>query len=282
MSSFLPGTVGERLGDLMNGEGINQIELAEKLGVSGSMISRIVKGQTQTINSDTLVKLAKYFNVSTDFLTGTTDIPDPINYDTMELGLSAVAASNLYRQKANIEVVNLLLESDSFADLTNLIADFIHDKYAAGYAAHNQMLDTVSNILMGVGGELPRLSGPMREAVGEVNKCAIPPYQVERLKIQDSFMRVLDEMKHTGSEDIKASRLTVQNMMRDMVISLTKGQDALVPKVTAEQTVDAIMRSMAITEAAPEALDKLREGITAFFNAMLPIPDNGEVALAAK
>ena len=229
-----------------------------------------MKGQTQTINSDTLVKLAKYFNVSTDFLTGTTDIPDPVNYDTMELGLSAKAARNLYRGAVNAEVINLLLENSDFAALTKLMADYIHDTYATGYAAQNQVLSVVSNLLMGVGNELPRLSDNMQDAAITIDGIKQPMYQVERAKIQDMFMSILDKIKHTGEDRIEESRQTVQDMMRSMVKTVAKGQDSLVPKVTPDQIVKLIAQTVAITEAPPEALDKFRDGLTALFGSLLP------------
>ncbi len=67
----------------------------------------------QQANSVTRIskKIAKEFEVSTDFLLGVTDIPDRMNYDIAELGLSVQAAKNLYTGKVNAEVVNRLLEN---------------------------------------------------------------------------------------------------------------------------------------------------------------------------
>ena len=44
----LPGTPGQRISDLCNGNHITQKELAEKIGVSASQLSRIVSGETRT------------------------------------------------------------------------------------------------------------------------------------------------------------------------------------------------------------------------------------------
>ena len=41
----LPGTSGQRISDLCNGNHITQKELAEKIGVSASQLSRIVSGE---------------------------------------------------------------------------------------------------------------------------------------------------------------------------------------------------------------------------------------------
>ena len=52
--------------DLCNGNHITQKELAEKIGVSASQLSRIVSGETRTVSSDILIGVAKEFKVSTD------------------------------------------------------------------------------------------------------------------------------------------------------------------------------------------------------------------------
>ena len=55
----LPGTPGQRISDLCNGNKIKQKELAEKIGVSASQLSRIVSGETRTVSSDILIGVAK-------------------------------------------------------------------------------------------------------------------------------------------------------------------------------------------------------------------------------
>ena len=84
----LPGTPGQRISDLCNGNHITQKELAEKIGVSASQLSRIVSGETRTVSSDILIGVAKEFKVSTDYI----------------LGLSTVSScSALHRLENNFE-----------------------------------------------------------------------------------------------------------------------------------------------------------------------------------
>ncbi len=63
----LPGTPGQRISDLCNGNHITQKQLAKKIGVSASQLSRIVSGETKTVSSDILIGVAKEFKVSTDY-----------------------------------------------------------------------------------------------------------------------------------------------------------------------------------------------------------------------
>ena len=78
---YLPGTVNERITDLRMNKKLSQKELSEIIGVAPSQISRIENGEIQKISGDILIKLAKYFGVSTDFILGLTTISTPKSYD---------------------------------------------------------------------------------------------------------------------------------------------------------------------------------------------------------
>ena len=82
----LPGTPGQRISDLCNGNKIKQKELAEKIGVSASQLSRIVSGETRTVSSDILIGVAKEFKVSTDYILGLSNISVRKSYDIFEIG----------------------------------------------------------------------------------------------------------------------------------------------------------------------------------------------------
>lgn len=144
---YLPAPSNVRLADLMKEHNISQPELAKEIGCSKSTISRFISGAKGTLTHEQVLKIARLFNVSTDFLLGETNIPDRKNYDIAELGLSVEAAKNLYTGRVNAEVVNLLLENARFAELTYRIAQYFDDTFASGIAAQNAMLTTLSTLL---------------------------------------------------------------------------------------------------------------------------------------
>lgn len=123
---YLPAPSNVRLADLMKEHNISQPELAKKLGCSKSTISCFISGAKGTLTHEQVLKIARLFNVSTDFLLGETNIPDRKNYDIAELGLSVEAAKNLYTGRVNTEVVNLLLENARFAELTYRISQYTY------------------------------------------------------------------------------------------------------------------------------------------------------------
>ena len=102
---YLPAPSNIRLADLMKEHNISQPELAKEIGCSKSTISRFISGAKGTLTHEQVLKIARLFNVSTDFLLGETNIPDRKNYDIAELGLSVEAERNLYTGRVNTEVV---------------------------------------------------------------------------------------------------------------------------------------------------------------------------------
>ena len=141
---FLPGNIRQRLFDLMKHNNVSQTELARKIGCNDSLLSRFLSEKTDKLGDENIIRIARAFNVSTDFLLGVTTVPDRKNYEIDELGLSAQAARNLYTGKANAQVVNYLLESPRFLELTYILEQYFNDTVAAGYAAQNQLYATLS------------------------------------------------------------------------------------------------------------------------------------------
>lgn len=130
--TFLHGTIRERLQDLMKSRKVSQAELAARIDCSESMLSRFLSGKTDKLGNESVIRIARGFNISTDFLLGETDVPDCVTYDVSELGLSVQAARNLYTQKVNPKVVNALLENPAFAETTELIYGFLNDEFTKG------------------------------------------------------------------------------------------------------------------------------------------------------
>ena len=78
-NTFLPGTVRNRLEDLMRIRKVSQTELALKIGCGDSVLSRFLTGKTEKLSDENIIRIARTFNVSTDFLLGITTIPDRKN-----------------------------------------------------------------------------------------------------------------------------------------------------------------------------------------------------------
>lgn len=68
--AYLPGNIRQRMQELMKEHKITQAQLATRIGSTESAISRFVSGKTDMISTEHLLRIAKVFDVSTDFLLG--------------------------------------------------------------------------------------------------------------------------------------------------------------------------------------------------------------------
>lgn len=230
---FLPGTIRDRIKDLMKSKKMTQAELAIRIGMSESTLSRFISGNTDKIGNENIIRIARVFNVSTDFLLGEVDVPDRMNYDISELGLSVQAARNLYTHKVNPQVVNALLENPEFANTTNLISRYLDDELAKGFAAQNQLYATVAGML-----------GSASGAVEEVKNLQVPVYQFDLTAIQRSFMSAVQAVKKEIGNDLSASKELTSQAVKKIYTELTKGQKKPNRKITVDQVAEAVAQSV--------------------------------------
>jgi len=262
---FLPGNIRQRLLDLMKHNNVSQTELARKIGCNDSLLSRFLSEKTDKLGDEIIIRIARAFNVSTDFLLGVTTVPDRKNYEIDELGLSAQAARNLYTGKANAQVVNYLLESPRFLELTYILEQYFNDTIAAGYAAQNQLYATLSS--------LTRKSAKTKaaaQAANEINRLKTPVYQADLATIESQFMLAVKEVKKEIGNDFAAIRAMTAEETERMFTEITKGQDMENLTVTPQQTSDMIVGSVAGMGCVdPDALNTFGEALTGLFQSIL-------------
>ena len=73
--AYLPGNIRQRMQELMKEYKITQAQLATRIGSTESAISRFVSGKTDKISTEHLLRIAKVFEVYTDFLLGRSTRP---------------------------------------------------------------------------------------------------------------------------------------------------------------------------------------------------------------
>ena len=134
-------TAGYRISELRKDRGWNQKELAEKLYVSPSQISRIESGETESVNIGILISAAELFHVSTDYLLGLTPIMAPKSYDISQLKLSQKAIMRMIFGNIDMDVLNRLLEHDRFPLLCSRIRAYFDDTNVKGIATRNEIID---------------------------------------------------------------------------------------------------------------------------------------------
>ena len=69
--------IGSQLRSLLEQEGITQRELAEALNISTTTLNGYVQNRREP-DGKTMVRLASYFNTTTDYIYGITSIREPV------------------------------------------------------------------------------------------------------------------------------------------------------------------------------------------------------------
>ena len=115
MKKFLPGTIRQRIRLLMEYNHISQAQMAELLDMNSSTLSRFMTGSTDSFSPFRLVRLAEIFHVSTDFILGLTDVPNPKYTELRELGLTRKALQNLENHAYDPGLLSVILENPELA-----------------------------------------------------------------------------------------------------------------------------------------------------------------------
>ena len=265
---YLPGGIRERMEDLRNRRKLTLKEVSENTGIDYSTLSRIENGNVKKVGDDVLLKLARFFGVSTDFLLGITNVPDKKNYTIEELGLTPEAARNLYTGAIENRVINLLLVHPDFAALTNRIADYLDDRMAAGIAAQNQLYDSISELMMRIGKEEKALRQAATAQAKEAKALRRKLYADQLAQIDALFKSILSSLKKehpTGKpEAVKAMTKDAFDKMRS---ELTKGGTAAeILKVQPEQVTAYLAESMSIMDGVTEEMkENLSRSLLPFF-----------------
>mgnify|MGYP000245603648 FL=1 len=191
----LPGTPGQRISDLCNGNHITQKELAEKIGVSASQLSRIVSGETRTVSSDILIGVAKEFKVSTDYILGLSTVSVRKSYDISELGLSEGAVRGLVTGAVDVQILNRLLEHRNFPKLIDLIRIYFQDTAAKGITARNQLIEIATASLSDLMKEHPEHRAEAKQDLQLLNAQKMGEHEAEIEKIKNVFLAILRDIK---------------------------------------------------------------------------------------
>lgn len=255
---YLPGTPGDRIVDLRTNRGWNQKELAERMGIAASQLSRIENGETKNISGDILIKLAKEFCVSTDYILGLTTVSVPKNYDISELGLSEGAVKGLVTKAVDVQILNRLLEHKSFPQLVRLIRIYFEDTAAMGIMGRNQVIEMATASLSDFMKANPERKGEARQEIQFLNAQKVGGHEAEMEKIKNTFLAILRDIK----SDMDSGRQTGDTATAEMIQSI---QAAIADKPREEITVDdmaaavtaVVGQNVQLNEQSAETLQKL-------------------------
>jgi transcriptional regulator with XRE-family HTH domain len=265
--TFLPGTIGQRLSDLCTAAGITIKELSEKTCLEYSTLSRIKNDKNQKVAHEVVLKLARFFNVSADFLLGLTNIPDMKNYTAEELGLSADAVKNLYTGVVDNRVADLLLSSPEFATLTAMLADYFDENQASVIAVQNQIYQSTADLML----RISRTQKALRKPAGIEAKKALaqrqPLYKTELAQMETQFSKTIKAIKKDLPSHLEEKKKLTKEIFDQMIRDLTKGGEAAeILAVTKGEIIDSIVSRLDGLDIAEEDKDTLRKALLPVFS----------------
>lgn len=124
----------ERLKQLRESKGLSQEEMGKYLGITRQAYGKYEKGTSEP-DHKTLVKLSKYFSVTTDFLLGKSDTPSLTEKDERDIAkrmkklredLTKGDGLSFHGEPLSEEAIESLLEAIEYAER---IATRINKKY---------------------------------------------------------------------------------------------------------------------------------------------------------
>ena len=226
--AYLPGTVRHRIQELIKERKITQAELAAEIGMAESSLSRFLSEKTDKIGDEYIIKIADFLGVSTDFILGQTAFPERRNYDIEELGLSYKAAMALYTREVDTDVVNRILESPQFPEITRMIARYFKDSNAEGPAGLNAMWDTMRQMIGTL--DTSHLTNPQEgtEAAAQIlGMMKTAPHEKDVEAIQAAIMTMLRDIKAGIQTQTPTTELATKQITQSMMQSMVKGENAV-------------------------------------------------------
>ena len=269
--AYLPGTVRQRIQELIKERKITQAELAAEIGMAESSLSRFLSEKTDKIGDEYIIKIADFLGVSTDFILGQTAFPERRNYDIEELGLSYKAAMALYTREVDTDVVNRILENPQFPEITRMISRYFKDTIAEGFAVQNAMWDTLQQ-LTGTA-DTSHLANPQEgtEAAAQIlGMMKTAPHEKDVEAIQSALMTMLRDIKAGIQTQTPTTELATKQITQSMMQSMVKGENAVpaLQSISPEQLAGAYST---LPGATPELGGQFSELIKNFIRDFMDI-----------
>ncbi|MEY8575515.1 helix-turn-helix transcriptional regulator [Oscillospiraceae bacterium 21-37] len=269
--AYLPGTVRQRIQELIKERKITQAELAAEIGMAESTLSRFLSEKTDKIGDEYIIKIADFLGVSTDFILGQTDFPERRNYDIEELGLSYKAAMALYTREVDTDAVNRILENPQFPKITRMISRYFKDTIAEGFAVQNAMWDTMQQMIGTLG--TSHLANPQEgtEATTQIlNMMKTAPHEKDVEAIQSALMTMLQDIKAGIQTQTPTTELATKQITQSMMQSMVKGENAVpaLQSISLEQLAGAYST---LPGATPEMGGQFSELIKNFIRDFMDI-----------
>ena len=211
--------IGMRIVALREEHDWKKTELARRLGISHSQVSRIESGETETLSSDILIRLAEVFDVSADYLLGLTDVRTKKNLDVAQLKISEEAAIQLTSGKLDLEMLSRLLEHKEFAKVLFLMRAYLDNSLELGNMARNEMIDFMTDMADEWAMSRPKKQQEVQWDIRQLSAQKLCTHEAELGKIKNLFMKILRDVKKMDHRELPKQTMTASmlNAFREKI-----------------------------------------------------------------
>ena len=211
--------IARRITELREEHDWKKTELARRLGISHSQVSRIESGETETLSSDILIRLAEVFDVSADYLLGLTDMRTKKNLDIAQLDISEEAAIQLASGKLDLGMLSRLLEHKEFAKVLFLMRAYLDNRLEIGNMARNEMIDFMTDMAGEWCKSRPKKQKEVQHDMSYLSAQKLCTHEAELEKIKNLFMKILRDVKKMDHRELPKQTMTASmlNAFREKI-----------------------------------------------------------------
>lgn len=238
-------SIGARLEHLRARKGVSDAELAKVFGINRSTMGRILKGETEKVSSQMIIDAAQYFGVSTDFLLGLTDMPDPMNHPVESFGLTEGAARAILSEDVNIDMLNRLLENQRFCQLTHTMHYALEPSQTAGIMSRNNLLAYGESVFLACMNASPDAKKEMKKASRRIASEIIDPNTIGNQQMLEEFRMIIQqirkEQKMKKPPSVPVTREFLKEMDEEILARAGGERKNINPRIVAEVLTDKSM-----------------------------------------
>ena len=238
-------SIGARLEHLRARKGVPDAELAKVFGINRSTMGRILKGETEKVSSQMIIAAAQYFGVSTDFLLGLTDMPDPMNHPVESFKLTEGAARAILSEDVNIDMLNRLLENLRFCQLTQTMAYALEPDQTAGVMSYDNILAHGESLFLEYMAPSVKIKRELKKDSQKIAAKVIDPNTVGNGQMLEEFRSVIQQirkdMKMEKPLSVPVTREFLKEMDKEILVRAGGERKNINPRIVAEVLTDKSM-----------------------------------------
>ena len=263
-------SIQERLKDLRVERGLTLEQLAEQTHLSKSALGSYEADDFKDISHYALIKLAKFYGVTADYLLGLSTFQKPRNVDVTMTGLSEVAFNRMVNGEMDIDVLNRLIEHKRFPQLTKMIRIYFADELEYGIQSRNMMLDVLSDTIMEFPTTSEEAEKAKREDVMLFKSQKFAPHEADFERIKNIFLSILKDIKKDMDEKEPTSPPVQMEFLKKLMgaireLSLPKNPPS--PEKAVDWTISQLAKQITMSAETRKAYKR------AF---MMSLHDNGK------